>query len=570
MTDQMPVTISPEDAVELAAEARSDLEWFRNAVFYQVVLPSFSDGNKDGIGDFIGLTNKLSYISWLGVDAIWVPPFYPSPLGDAGYDVADYCDVAPQYGTLGDFDRFIEEAHRQGIKVVVDLVMNHTSSAHPWFEASRTDPGGPYGDYYVWSDTDEAYPDVRIIFVDTEESNWAWDEVRGQYYWHRFFSHQPDLNFENPAVRQEMLEAARFWCDRGVDGLRLDAIPYLYEAEGTNGENLPATHEFIAEVRKMMDEEYPGVVLIAEANQPPNEVVQYFGTNESPECHLCFHFPLMPQIFKSLKSESTDGIRAVWEHTPVPPARGIWGLFLRNHDELTLEMVSDEERWQMYKWYAPEPRMRANVGIRRRLSPLVDGSRQDLELVHALLLSLPGAPFLYYGDEIGMGDTIELFDRDGVRTPMQWDDSEGAGFSEAPLERFYLPVVDREGYSPAEVSVAAQEGHPDSWLNWLRGLLAARKAALALQDGHFEIIPTDNEAIFAFWRHGTWRAIGDNAPVLCVYNFSHEDQEISLELRETDESASVRWIAGAAVVEHTRGQWFATIPARNFGWFELQ
>lgn len=569
MTSQMPVTPYPEDAADWAAEVRADPEWYRNSVFYQVVLPSFSDGNKDGVGDFVGLTNKLSYISWLGVDAIWVPPFYPSPLGDGGYDVADYRDVAPQYGTLGDFDRFVEEAHKQGIKVIIDLVMNHTSIAHPWFEASRTDPEGPYGDYYVWRDTDEGYPDVRIIFIDSEESNWAWDEVRGQYYWHRFFSHQPDLNFENPAVQQEMLDTVRFWCDRGVDGLRLDAIPYLFEEEGTNGENLPATHRFIASVRRVLDEEYPGIALVAEANQPPKEVVEYFGTDEAPECHICFHFPLMPQIYKSLKSEETSGIAAVWEHTPVPPANGLWGLFLRNHDELTLEMVTDEERWQMYKWYAPEPRMRANVGIRRRLSPLLDGLRHDLELVHALLLALPGAPFLYYGDEIGMGDTIDLFDRDGVRTPMQWDDSEGAGFSEAPPERFHLPIVDRHGYSPSEISVASQEGQPDSWLNWVRGLLGARKSALALQDGHFQIFPTDNEAIFAFWRHGTWRAVGDNAPVLCIFNFSNQPQSVQLDLGDMRTDHSVRWIAGEATVEFTRGQWVAELPARGFGWLEF-
>lgn len=569
MTDSLPVAPLPEDAAELAAEARSDLEWYRDAVFYQVVLPSFADGNKDGIGDFVGLTNKLDYLSWLGIDAVWVPPFYPSPLGDGGYDVADYLDVAPQYGTLGDFDRFVEEAHRQGIKVVIDLVMNHTSSAHPWFEASRTDPDGPYGDYYVWRDTDQDYPDVRVIFVDTEESNWAWDEVRGQYYWHRFFSHQPDLNFENPAVREEMLSVVRFWCARGIDGLRLDAIPYLYEAEGTNGENLPATHHFIAEVRRVLDQEFPGIVLVAEANQPPGQVVEYFGTPDAPECHMCFHFPLMPQIFKAVKSEETSGLLSAWKHTPVPPAGGLWGLFLRNHDELTLEMVSDEERWQMYKWYAPEPRMRANVGIRRRLSPLLDADRPTLELVHALLLSLPGAPFLYYGDEIGMGDTIELYDRDGVRTPMQWDDTEGAGFSEAPIERFYLPLVSREGYSSQEVNVATQEGDPDSWLNWVRALLAARKAVRTLQDGLFDIIQTDDPAVFAYWRRGTWRALGDNAPVLCVFNFSTEPKVVSLEMAEVEPDASARWVAGNAVVEHARGRWQAQLPPRGFGWVEF-
>ncbi len=569
MTEAPPTTEAPTDAASVAAELRGEPDWFRDAVFYQVVLPSFADGNKDGTGDFSGLADKLGYLSWLGVDGVWVPPFYPSPLGDGGYDVADYRDVAPRYGTLGDFDRFVEEAHRQGIKVIIDIVMNHTSSAHPWFEASRTDPDGPYGDYYVWSDTDEAYPDVRIIFVDTEESNWAWDDVRGQYYWHRFFSHQPDLNFENDRVQQEMLDIVRFWCERGVDGLRLDAIPYLYEEEGTNGENLPATHHFVAKVRRMLDEEYPGVLLVAEANQPPDQVVEYFGSDEAPECHMCFHFPLMPQIFKSIKTEETSGLASVWEDTPVPPAGGIWGLFLRNHDELTLEMVTDDERWQMYQWYAPEPRMRANVGIRRRLFPLLDADRPSLELVYGLLLSLPGAPFLYYGDEIGMGDTIELADRDGVRTPMQWDGTEGAGFSEADPETFYLPLVDREGYAQDEVSVSAQESDPDSWLNWVRSLLAARKAARSLQDGHFEIVQTGNPAVFAFWRWGSWRAAGDNASVLCVFNFSSEPQEAVLSLGETSPDTAVRWIVGNAQVEHARGEWRAEAPARGFAWLEL-
>lgn len=569
MLESEPVVPVPSDAADLAAEARTDTDWYMDAVLYQVVLGSFADGNRDGIGDFEGLTGKLGYLSWLGVDGVWVPPFYPSPLGDGGYDVSGYTDVAPRYGTLGDFDRFVEEAHRQGLKVIIDLVMNHTSSAHPWFEASRTDPDGPYGDYYVWSDTDTGYQGTRIIFVDTEESNWAWDEVREQYYWHRFFSHQPDLNFANPAVRQEMIDIVQFWCDRGVDGLRLDAIPYLYEAEGTNSENLPETHEFIAEVRRFLDENYPGVMLVAEANQPPQEVVAYFGTDDAPECHMCFNFPLMPQIYRSLRTEETSGLHRAWEETPYPPAGGIWGLFLRNHDELTLEMVTDEERAEMYSWYAPHPRMRANVGIRRRLSPLLDGDRTQLELVHAYLLSLPGTPFLYYGDEIGMGDAIELNDRDGVRTPMQWDGTEGAGFSEAPLESFYLPLVDRPGYTPAEVNVALQEGEPDSWLNWLRGLLAARRGARALQDGLFEILHTGNEAIFAFWRHGTWRALGDNAPVLCIFNFSVEEQRVPLELTDIEPEGTRRWLAGTASIEHGDEGWVATLGPRAFGWYEF-
>lgn len=578
-TPLLPVPPVPDEAADFAAEARGHTEWYRSAVFYEALLGSYADGNRDGIGDFVGLASKLDYLCWLGIDAVWVPPFYRSPHGDGGYDVADYLDVDPRYGTLGDFDRFIEEAHRNDVKVVIDLVLNHTSSAHPWFEASRTDPEGPFGDYYVWRDDDTGYADSRIIFIDTEDSNWAFDDVRGQYYWHRFFSHQPDLNFENETVHAELLDVIRFWCDRGVDGLRLDAVPYLYEAEGTNCENLPRTHEFIAKVRRMLDREYPGVMLIAEANQPPEEVVQYYGTDQDPECHLCFHFPLMPQIFRSLHTGEVSGILRTWRETPVPPAEGIWGLFLRNHDELTLEMVTDEEREQMYRWYATEPRMRANVGIRRRLAPLLDGDRRKLELAHALLLSLPGAPFLYYGDEIGMGDAIELADRYGVRTPMQWNDSEGAGFSEVPIERFTLPLVTRPGYSPQEVSVAAQEGDPGSLLNWLRGLLAARLGARSLQDGQFELIGHDNPAVLAYWRRGLWRSLGDNAPVVCLFNFSESDQEIGLDLADVPEGASARWIAGEATLtyqdgddsegEPGNGGWMATIPARGFGWIEL-
>ncbi len=569
MSESTRMVSLPQDPAGAAPQPAQDADWFRHSVVYQVKLGSFADGNKDGIGDFEGLTGKLGYLSWLGVDAIWVPPFYPSPLGDGGYDVSDYTNVAPRYGTLGDFDRFVEEAHRQGLKVIIDLVMNHTSSAHPWFEASRSDPDGPYGDYYVWRDTDDGYPDVRIIFVDTEDSNWAWDEVRGQYYWHRFFSHQPDLNFENPAVQQEMLDVVQFWCERGVDGLRLDAIPYLYEAEGTNGENLPRTHDFIARVRDFLEDNYPGVVLVAEANQPPEDVVQYFGSDEAPECHLCFHFPLMPQIFRSLRTEETSGLYRTWQDTPYPPAGGIWGLFLRNHDELTLEMVTEEERAEMYAWYAPVPRMRANVGIRRRFTPLLDGDRGQMELAYALLLSLPGAPFLYYGDEIGMGDTIELSDRDGVRTPMQWDSSPGAGFSQAPLESFYLPLVDRPGYSPQEVNVADQEGQPDSWLNWTRSLLASRKAARALQDGLFELVDTGNPAVFAFWRHGTWRVAGNNAPVLCVFNFSVTPQQVTVPLDGMDPDSNARWVAGTAQVEADGAQRQITLEPRGFGWIEF-
>lgn len=397
-----------------------DPHWYRKAVFYEVLVRAFADGNGDGTGDFTGLIERLDYLQWLGIDCLWLPPFFASPLRDGGYDISDYEQVLPEFGSITDFERLVSEAHRRGIRVIIDLPMNHTSDKHPWFLESRSDPEGPYGDFYVWSDTDEKYQDARIIFVDTEESNWSFDPVRRQFFWHRFFSHQPDLNFENPAVREAMFEVVRFWLDKGIDGFRADAIPYLFEEEGTDGENLPATHEFLAELREFVDESWPGRVIIAEANQWPADVVEYFGTPERPECHMCFHFPVMPRLFYALREGSARHIIDILEDTPEIPAGAQWGTFLRNHDELTLEMVSGEDRSAMLGWYAPDTRMRANVGIRRRLAPLLDNSRSELELIHALLLSLPGSPFLYYGDEIAMGDNIWLEDRDAVRTPMQW------------------------------------------------------------------------------------------------------------------------------------------------------
>jgi maltose alpha-D-glucosyltransferase/alpha-amylase len=396
---------------------REDPDWFRTAVFYEVLVRAFADSTGSGNGDFVGLIDKLDYLHWLGVDCLWIPPFYASPLRDGGYDIADYRSVLPEFGTIEDFRELVAQAHARGIRIITDFVMNHTSDAHPWFQASRSDPDGPYGDYYVWSDTDTKYAGTRIIFVDTESSNWSFDVVRRQHYWHRFFSHQPDLNFENPAVQAEMFDVVRFWMDMGIDGFRLDAVPYLFEEEGHNGENHPKTHEFLAQLRAMVDREYPGRILLAEANQLPAEVVDYFGTEQDPECHMCFHFPVMPRIYYSLRSQTAAPIIDVLAATPAIPPGTQWGTFLRNHDELTLEMVSDDERAAMYRWYAPDPRMRANVGIRRRLAPLLDNDRSQLELINALVLSLPGSPCLYYGDEIGMGDNIWLPDRDCSRTP---------------------------------------------------------------------------------------------------------------------------------------------------------
>lgn len=426
-----------------------DPDWFKRAVFYEVLVRSFQDSNGDGIGDLKGgITAKLDYLQWLGgVDCLWLPPFFKSPLRDGGYDVSDYTAVLPEFGDLADFVEFVDAAHQRGMRVIIDFVMNHTSDQHEWFQQSRTDPDGPYGDYYVWADDDKQFPDARIIFVDTETSNWTFDPVRKQYYWHRFFSHQPDLNYENPAVQEEIISALRFWLDLGIDGFRVDAVPYLYQREGTNCENLPPeTHNFLKRVRKEIDANYPDTVLLAEANQWPEDVVDYFGDYRSggDECHMAFHFPpVMPRIFMAVRRESRYPVSEILAKTPAIPQNCQWGIFLRNHDELTLEMVTDEERDYMYAEYAKDPRMRANIGIRRRLAPLLDNDRNQIELFTALLLSLPGSPILYYGgDEIGMGDNIWLGDRDAVRTPpMQWTPDRNAGFSSSDPGRLYLPTI---------------------------------------------------------------------------------------------------------------------------------
>ena len=479
---------------------KHDPQWFRKAVFYEVLVRGFSDSTGNGSGDFSGLMARLDYLQWLGVDCLWLPPFYASPLRDGGYDIADYKQVLPDFGTLPEFQELVAQAHARGIRVITDFVMNHTSDQHAWFQASREDPEGPYGDYYVWSDTDEKYEDARIIFVDTEESNWTFDPVRRQFFWHRFFSHQPDLNFENPAVQEEMFDIVRYWMDMGIDGFRLDAVPYLFEEEGHNGENHPKTHEFLVELRRMVDEEYPGRVLLAEANQMPHEVVDYFGTEEEPECHMCFHFPVMPRIYYSLREEKATPIIDVLAETPPIPKGTQWGTFLRNHDELTLEMVTPEERAAMYGWYSPDPRMRANVGIRRRLAPLLDNSRAEIELINALLLSLPGSPCLYYGDEIGMGDNIYLGDRDGVRTPMQWSVDRNGGFSRADPASLVLPPILDSLYGYQSVNVEAQARDPHSLLNCTRRMLAIRNQHKAFGRGSLEMLAPSNRRILAYLR----------------------------------------------------------------------
>ena len=495
---------------------RTNTQWFRTAVFYEVLVRSFKDSNGDGIGDFKGLESKLDYLQWLGVDCLWLPPFYDSPLRDGGYDISDYRWIREELGTIEDFKTFLDAAHDRGLRVIIDFVMNHTSDSHPWFQASRSDPDGPFGNFYVWSDTDEKYSDARIIFLDTEKSNWKWDEERGQYYWHRFFHHQPDLNFDEPRVIDEMFNAVRFWMDMGIDGFRLDAVPYLVEEDGTNCENLSGTHEILKDLRAMVDREYPGRILLCEANQWPDDVVEYFGAGD--ECQMAFHFPVMPRLFMALRQHSRMSISDILARTPQIPDGCQWGTFLRNHDELTLEMVTAQEREYLWDQYAPEDRMRCNLGIRRRLATLVGNDQDQIRLLHAMLLALPGSPVLYYGDEIGMGDDPWLPDRDGVRTPMQWDNSPSAGFSDAPPEKFHLPVIDQFGYRPARVNVERQMEDPSSQLVWLRSMLAVRRRYPVFGTGEFIDLGGDDEAILAFLRRDR------TSTILCLANLSPDER----------------------------------------------
>jgi maltose alpha-D-glucosyltransferase/alpha-amylase len=471
--------------------------WWQEAVFYEVPVYAFGDSNGDGIGDFAGLTERLDYLKWLGIDCLWILPFFESPLRDGGYDVSDFRKVLPDYGTLDDVRSLVAEVHRRGMRVITDFVVNHTSDQHPWFQEARK-PHSPTRDRYVWTDDPTQWSEARVIFTDTHESNWSWDASAGAYYWHRFFDHQPDLNYDNPEVRSEIEDAIRFWLEIGFDGLRLDAVPYLFERDGTNGENLPETHDYLKTLRQMVDREYPGSILLAEANQWPEDVVEYFGDGD--ECHMAFHFPVMPRLFLSLKKGSAESVIDILDRTPPIPDVAQWGIFLRNHDELTLEMVDDEERAYLWEQYAPDPAMRKNVGIRRRLAPLLDGDGRKIRLLHSLLLSLPGSPILYYGDEIGMGDMYLLEDRDGVRTPMQWDESEGVGFTDGDLAKLYLPVVTTPGYTPAEISVAHQKGDPDSLLRWVRMMIVVRRDNPVFGIGSFEALVSGRPEVFAFVR----------------------------------------------------------------------
>jgi maltose alpha-D-glucosyltransferase/alpha-amylase len=542
----------------------SDAHWYRSAVMYEVFVRGFYDATADGNGDLRGVTSKLDYLQWLGVDCLWLLPFYASPLRDGGYDIADFLTVHPDYGTLDDAVTLIEEAHKRGIRVIADLVVNHTSDQHAWFQESRSSRDNPKADWYVWGDDETRWSEARIIFVDSESSNWAWDSARGQFYWHRFYSHQPDLNYANPEVRAAMLEVVDHWLGLGLDGFRLDAVPYLFEADGTNGENLPATHEYLRELRAHVDQRFPGRVLLAEANQWPEDVVEYFGDGD--ECHMCFHFPLMPRMFMALRRQDASSVHDILAGIPSIPDGCQWGIFLRNHDELTLEMVTDEERDYMYQQYATDPRMRRNVGISRRLFPLVEGDRRQAELLHSLLFTLPGTPILYYGDEIGMGDNINLGDRDGVRTPMQWTPDRNGGFSRADFASVYLPPSMDPVYGFGARNVESSRRNPASFLQWMRRMIQIRREHPVFGLGGLSLLPTTNGAVLAYIRTP---AAPRQRPILCVANFSASAQPVELGLGDHAGTRPIELLGGVEFPRVGELPYLLTLPPFGFLTFEL-
>ncbi len=546
----------------------TDPLWYKDAIIYELHVRAFADSNGDGIGDFQGLISKLDYLQDLGVTCLWLLPFFPSPLRDDGYDIADYLSVNPSYGTIDDFREFMDAAHARGMQVMIELVINHTSDQHPWFQAARHAPkGSPEREMYVWSDTDMLYDGVRIIFTDTEKSNWTWDDVAQQYYWHRFFSHQPDLNFDNPRVMQEVLDTMRFWMDMGVDGLRLDAIPYLVERDGTSCENVPETHIKIKEIRAVIDAEYENRLILAEANMWPADVRPYFGDGD--ECHMAFHFPLMPRIYMAVRQEDRLPITDIMAQTPDIPANCQWGLFLRNHDELTLEMVTDEERDYMYSEYAKDPRMKLNLGIRRRLAPLLDNNRRRIELLNSLLLSFPGTPIMYYGDEIGMGDNIYLGDRNGVRTPMQWNSDRNAGFSKAVPAKLYFPVIMDPIWGYQAINVEAQQTDPSSLLHWTRNMIALRKLFRVFGRGTLEFLHPENRKILAYIRSYEFED-GHCETVLCVANLSRFAQPVGLDLAKYTGRQPVEMLGYVPFPEVGKGLYPLTLAPYSFLWLELQ
>ncbi len=552
---------APAGAAGAATDEQAH-DWYKDAIIYQLHIKAFQDGNGDGIGDFDGLLQRLDYIERLGVNTIWVLPFYPSPLRDDGYDIADYRAINPAYGKMRDFRRFVAEAHRRGVRVITELVINHTSDQHPWFQRARhARKGSAARNFYVWNDDDERYPETRIIFLDTETSNWTWDPVAGQFFWHRFYSHQPDLNFDNPRVLDEVIKVMHFWLDMGVDGLRLDAIPYLVERDGTNNENLPETHEIRKKIRRALDEKYPDRMLLAEANQWPEDTRPYFG--EGDECHMAFHFPLMPRIYMALAQEDRHPISDIMRQTPEIPDSCQWAIFLRNHDELTLEMVTDRERDYLWRTYAEDVRARINLGIRRRLAPLMQNDRRKIELMNALLLSMPGTPVLYYGDELGMGDNIYLGDRDGVRTPMQWSPDRNGGFSRANPQMLYLPPIMDPVYGYQTINVEAQEADPSSLLNWTRRMIAVRKQHSAFGRGDFSILYPRNRRILAYTR-----SFGEET-ILCVANLSRSAQAVELDLSQYRGRVPVELISQSPFPPIGELPYMLTLSSYGAFWFLL-
>jgi maltose alpha-D-glucosyltransferase / alpha-amylase len=539
-----------------------DVLWYKDAIIYQVHVRTFHDSNGDGIGDFQGLEEKLDYLQELGISAIWLMPFFPSPLRDDGYDIADYSAVHSSYGTLEDFRKLLGAAHERGLRVIIEMVLNHTSDQHPWFQESRSSQDNPRRDWYVWSDTDTRYKGARIIFLDTETSNWAWDPISKSFYWHRFFSHQPDLNYDNPAVREQMWNVMKFWLEMGVDAFRLDAVPYLVEREGTNCENLPETHDVLKELRRKLDENFTGRMLLAEANQWPADLRPYFGDGD--EFHMAFHFPLMPRMFMGLKLEDRKPITEILQQTPEIPAPCQWSLFLRNHDELTLEMVTGLERDYMYDTYAESKMMRLNLGIRRRLAPLLDNDRRRIELMNGMLMSLPGTPIIYYGDEIGMGDNINLGDRNGVRTPMQWDGGLNGGFSTAAPERLYAPLIQDPVYGYPAVNVLRQKASEHSLLNWMQRIISVRKSTGVFGRGSIEFLYPANHRILAYVRRLA------NEVVLVVNNLSSAAQAVELDLRRYKGSIPIEMFGRNMFPRGGDLPYLLTMGPYQFYWFRLR
>ncbi len=541
---------------------QEDNLWYKDAVIYQLHVRTFCDSNGDGIGDFVGMTQRLDYLQELGTNTIWLLPFYPSPLRDDGYDIADYTTVHPSYGTLDDFKAFLNAAHNRGLRVLIEMVMNHTSDQHPWFQEARSSRDNPKRDWYVWSDTDTKYKGVRIIFIDTELSNWTWDPVSKSYYWHRFFSHQPDLNFDNNDVFEAMWEIMRFWLDMGVDGFRLDAVPYLVEREGTSCENLPETHAVIKEVRKRLDQFYPGRMLLAEANQWPADVRAYFGDGD--EFHTAFHFPLMPRMFMAVKLEDRKPIIEILDQTPPIPENCQWCIFLRNHDELTLEMVTDVERDYMYDEYATDKTMRINLGIRRRLAPMMENDRRRIELLNGLLMSMPGTPIVYYGDEIGMGDNIYLGDRNGVRTPMQWNGGTNAGFSFADPERLYSPLISNSVYGYQVVNVDSQRRFSHSLLSWMKALIKTRNSYRVFSRGTMEFLRPSNHRVLAYVRE-----LG-NEKILVVNNLASSAQAVELDVQRYKGYIPIEMFGRNLFPRFGDLPYLLTLGPYQFYWFRLR